>query len=220
MTRSAGHGGGWYAAVTAGAVAAVVAVVLGVLALTGRGPEGGGDAAGPAGSTATSSSAGTPAQSSVPTAQPRTTASGTPTPPVTPSVGNDVVSVSAQAAAHPLTPTVVDVVTRYVQSINDKDFVTYQSLFTAGMRAKLDTASLARGYRSTQDSEVQLVQVGESGDGRTAASIRFVSTQDAADGPDGQTCTVWAVVLFLQPEAGRLVIGAPPADYRGQYRTC
>jgi hypothetical protein len=45
-TRSAGHGGGWYAAVAAGAVAAVVALVLGVLALTGRGPEGGGDAAG------------------------------------------------------------------------------------------------------------------------------------------------------------------------------
>jgi hypothetical protein len=198
----------------------VIALVFGVLALTGRESGGGaassGEAAGPTVTAKSTDSAAPPS----PTVRVPTTATRTTPTLAVPSVGNDVVTVSAEVASDPLTPTVVDLVTRYVESINEKDFATYRSLFTAALQSTLDIDSLAEGYRSTHDSDVQLLQVGDSGDGRTAAQLGFVSTQDAVDGPDGLTCTVWAITLFLQPEAGRLAIGVAPSGYRAQYRAC
>jgi hypothetical protein len=135
-------------------------------------------------------------------------------------VGNAVVEVSASAAQHRFATAVVDVVTTYVVSINDRDFATWVSLFTPAMQAEFDLDQLAAGFRSTHDSEVRLVSIEDLADGRVAAAVEFVSTQDAADGPDGLTCTRWGIVLFLQVEQGRLAIGRPPPGYRASYQAC
>jgi hypothetical protein len=233
---------------TAGAALAVVALVLGALALTRSDTDGAGPVAatgGPGVTTSTTAPRTTAPQTTAPrttgarttaprTTLPRTTVPRTP-PPVTvasetssgttattgaaPGSADDVV-VAPGASAHPLTAPVVDLVTRYIESVNTKDFATYRSLFTAAVRDTLDETSLAEGYRSTRDSDVQLLRLGDSGDGRTAAQLSFTSTQDAVDGPDGQTCTDWRITLFLEPEAGRLAIGVAPSSYRAQYEAC
>jgi hypothetical protein len=135
-------------------------------------------------------------------------------------VGNDVVAVSAQAAEQPNAHVVVDVLTAYFVSINNRDFVTLRSLFTSAIQAKLSPERLAEGYRSTYDSDIHLRQIESLADGRVAAWVDFVSTQDAVDGPDGQTCTVWSIALFLEVEGNRVVIGSPPTTYQASYEAC
>jgi hypothetical protein len=115
---------------------------------------------------------------------------------------------------------VVDVLTGYFVSIEQRDFATYRSLFAAPIRTAMDPGKVARGYRSTRNADVRLVRLDDLGGGRAAAWVDFTSTQAAVDGPDGQTCTRWSIGLFLQPEAGREVIGAPPSGYRATYRPC
>lgn len=213
-----GHGPGWYA-VLAGAVAVlVVALVLGVMAFTGTGGD-----VDPAAGPATPSQIGPrtspppPPSTSTPprTTRPAPTSSKPPSNP-----GNDLVAVSPVLAQHSLAPLVVEVATAYFLSINTRDFVTYRSLFTSEIQADLDLDQLAEGFRSTYDHDILLVDIEETADGRVAAWVDFTSNQDAADGPDGQTCTNWHIALFLQAEAGRAVIGAPPPEYRADYWAC
>lgn len=215
-----GHGPAWYAGLAGGVAVLVVAVVVGGMALAGTGdgepPEGGTAYSTPW--AAPESTPMSPRPLPLPTSRPTIPR---PTPPPTPTpVGNDVVEVSASAAQHRFAPAVVDVVTTYVVSINDRDFATWVSLFTPAMQAEFDLDQLAAGFRSTHDSEVRLVSIEDLADGRVAAAVEFVSTQDAVDGPDGLTCTRWGIVLFLQVDQGRLAIGRPPPEYQASYQAC
>jgi len=192
----------------------VAAVVLGGIALFGPG-EDRVPAASPTFTTEPPPT-DTPGLDATPTTQPPRTETTVTQPPL----GNDVVTVAAQASGHPAAPVAVHVLTAYFQSINSRDFVTYRSPFTSAIQGQMSLEQLAAGYRSTYDSQVQLSQIDDLADGRVAAWVDFMSTQDAVDGPDGQTCTLWSIGLFLQAEGGRVVIGRPPAGYQASYRAC
>jgi hypothetical protein len=209
-----GRGAAWYAALAGGIAVVVAAAVLAGITWLGGGIEAGG------------SSGRVPVTEPTveePSAAPTTTTQAPSVPPSTsapPVAGNDVVAVSAQAAGHPAVHVVVDVLTAYFVSINDRDFTTYRSLFTQEIQAQLNLEQVAEGYRSTYDSGAQLLEIEDLADGRVAAWVEFVSTQDAAEGPDGQTCTVWSIGLFLQWEGSRAAIGAPPEGYQASYYPC
>jgi hypothetical protein len=158
-----------------------------------------------------------------PSTAPTTTTQAPSTPASTsalPVIGTDIVAVSAQAAGHPAVRAVVDVLTTYFASINNRDFSTYRSLFTSDIQAEMSLEQFAEGYRSTYDSGAQLIRIEDLADGRVAAWVEFMRTQDAVDGPDGQTCTVWSIGLFLQREGSRAAIGAPPDGYQASYHAC
>ena len=197
----------------------VIAVVVGGMGLAGTGPAEGllsGSTSRTSGIPTSPVAAPSTAPSTVPPVRTRT-----PTPTPTPTyAGNQVVAVAVTAAQDRRTPAVVDLLTRYFVSINERDFTTYRALFAADVRDDLDVDQLAEGYRSTYDSNVQLLALTDMPDGRVAARVRFMSSQDAADGPEGLTCTTWDIGLFLQSEQERMVIGAPPEDYRATYRAC
>ncbi|HEY1324887.1 MAG TPA: hypothetical protein VGF32_31820, partial [Streptosporangiaceae bacterium] len=57
-------------------------------------------------------------------------------------------------------------------------------------------------------------------DGRPAADVTFTSRQQPQDGPGGESCTDWHVMMFLDSKAGTYTIGAPPNGYKAAYQAC
>ena len=135
--------------------------------------------------------------------------------------GNSVVSVAPGAGSDPTAPTVVALLTRYFTDISERNFADYFTLYTTEVRAALDQAQVAAGYRSTEVSAGRLTHLSTTGDGRLAATVTFTSMQDAADGPDGQTCTHWKVDFFLENVgAATYLFGAPPSNYQAEHVAC
>jgi hypothetical protein len=115
---------------------------------------------------------------------------------------------------------VVDLLTRYFSDINSRNFDDYRLLFAQQTRHNLDPQQLAIGYRSTKDTAARLITVATAPDGRAAATVTFTSQQDAADGPDGETCTLWTVDFYIQTENNTEVFGPHPAGYQSQHTPC
>lgn len=122
-------------------------------------------------------------------------------------LGNATVAVAPEAADNPSTRAIVALLTDYFTAINDRNYTTYRQLHTRAVRAKMTLSEFVNGYRSTQDSQVLLREVGTAEDGRLLAVVDFVSTQEPADGPDHQTCTRWSTGKFLEKEGTKLRIG-------------
>lgn len=101
--------------------------------------------------------------------------------------------------------TVVALLTGYFTAINERDYTEYRNVVTRG--ARQTQAEFEKGYRTTNNSQVQLRELGIGEDGRLMATVDFVSTQDAADGPEGQTCTRWTVAKFFEKDGSKLRIG-------------
>jgi hypothetical protein len=129
--------------------------------------------------------------------------------PVTPevSLGNSTVAISETAATNPAAAAVVALLTSYFTAINDHDYAAYKKVHTKALRSDMTEAEFTKGYRSTQDSEIVITDLGTGPDGRLMASVTFISTQDAADGRDQQGCTKWTVGKFLQREGSAYRIG-------------
>jgi hypothetical protein len=231
----AGHAESWFIGAT---VILAVAVVLGILginalitnALTTPASIGAGDVVhigsdgyiSPGVAPQTSEDVPTETSSPFPTAYETTTEPPTEptTPTPEPTLGNDLVSVAPEAAQDPATPVVVDLLTSYFTAINDNDYVTYQAQQTPASQALMTRPKFATGFRSTANSDVTLLSLTPTADGRRLAKITFTSNQDAADGPEGQTCTRWSVSKFLKGEPPTLQIDKAPKSYKATYEPC
>jgi len=134
--------------------------------------------------------------------------------------GNSVVSVAPAAGSDPRAPTVVTLLTRYFTDINQRNFGDYFTLYAPDVRAELDQAQIEAGYGSTQVSSGRLTAIRTAADGRPVATVTFTSTQDAADGPDGQTCTHWTVNFFLENAGRAYLFGSPPSNYQTEHVAC
>jgi len=110
--------------------------------------------------------------------------------------------------------------TRYFNDINNRDFDDYRLLFAQQLRSSLDPQQLAIGYRSTTDTEAKLTNLAVAPDGRPAATVTFTSHQNAADGPDAETCTDWIIRFYLQTEGNTTVFGQHPPGYQAQHSAC
>ncbi|WP_329002416.1 hypothetical protein OHA18_04780 [Kribbella sp. NBC_00709] len=152
----------------------------------------------------------TPTDPWVPPATEDETSEPTPVPAettATPEVGNELIAVAPEAAQDPTAADVVRLLTSYFTAINNHDYDSYQVLLTRAARATQSRKQFTDGFRSTVDSEITLVGLGTATDGRQLAQVSFVSTQNAEDGPDGQTCTRWTVGKFIEGQGADLQIG-------------
>ena len=143
----------------------------------------------------------------------------TTTPPAPQYTGNATVTVAADAAVNPSSRAVVALLTRYFVAINQRDYAAYRQLHTRTERAKMSESEFLKGFHTTHDDQVLLRELGTAEDGRLLAMVDFVSTQDASDGPDGQTCTQWTVGKFVEKEGKTLRIGKALPGY-STYTTC
>lgn len=161
-----------------------------------------------------------PTETSVPpTEEPVPTAEPTTATPVEPSVGNNVVAVAPDAAQNPAAADVVQVLTAYFTAVNQRDYNQYRAQHTRAVRNKMTRSEFTTGFRSTEDSQIMLLNLTPADDGRLIALVSFVSHQNAADGPSGQTCTSWTVGKFLETEGNALRIGKAPFGY-SNYEAC
>jgi hypothetical protein len=121
-----------------------------------------------------------------------------------PDLGNATVSVAPEVTNNATARAVVALLTGYFTAINEQDYSKYRQVLTRG--ARQTQAEFEKGYRTTNNSQVLLRELGIGEDGRLLATVDFVSTQDAADGPEGQTCTRWTVGKFFEKEGSKLRI--------------
>jgi hypothetical protein len=143
-----------------------------------------------------------------------------PEPTPEPTLGNDMVSVASEAAQDSAAPAVVDLLTTFFTAINRHDYDTYQSQQTPAAQRLLTRPAFTKGFRSTLNSEVNLLSLTPTTDGRLEAKLTFTSTQAAADGPQRQTCTHWSVSKFLKGDSPTLLIDKAPKSYKATYETC
>jgi hypothetical protein len=219
------HKTAWIIAAAVGVAAAIAGTALALAATNDRhrtsnatAPSAPGNSPAPAASTQDTLPTDIASDTTVPTTTIETPPPSTTTP--SPYAGNSVVTVAPAAANNPAAPTLVEMLTRYFNDINTRDFDDYRLLFAHGLRPSLDPQQLAIGYRSTIDSDAKLASVAVAPDGRPAATVTFTSQQNAADGPDGETCTNWTLTFYLQAEGNTTVFGPHPAGYEAQHSAC
>jgi len=167
---------------------------------------------------ACSRSSGTSSTSVRPVAAART-ASTVPSP-----VADTVIAVAPALEANPRTPAIVAQLRRRYTDINNRNFDDYWKMYTPDYAKTLGypakAPEVARGYRSTVVSNIHLTQLITQRDGRLAATVTFTSNQDAADGPDNQTCTKWTVGFSFKTVSGVYLIDTPPSNYNANYDPC
>jgi hypothetical protein len=171
----------------------------------------------PAAHQSTIAPSSTPATSLPPS---QSTTSGSPPSPSAPSPGssNTLVSLAPAAAGYPDAATIQPVITEYFLAINGRDYTGYLTTQSAGNAPT--EQQFQTGFRSTTDSHVVVTSITTASDGRPAADVTFTSRQQPQDGPDGESCTNWQVMMFFDDNAGTYTIGAPPADYRASHQAC
>jgi hypothetical protein len=163
------------------------------------------------------------AMASSPAASPppsQSTASGSPSPSpsaLSPGTSDTLVPLAPAAAGYPAA-VVQPVITEYFRAINSRDYAGY--LTTQSPGKAMTEQQFQAGFRSTTDSDVLVTRITTASDGRPAADVTFTSRQQPQDGPDGESCTNWQVMMFFDDNAGTYTIGAPPADYRASHQAC
>jgi hypothetical protein len=113
----------------------------------------------------------------------------------------------------------VRLLTRYFIAINDRDYARWRSVFSPSYRGAFTQAAFA-GYASTHDRGARITGMSPLTDGGDEVRFTFTSTQNASDGPDGETCTVWQLRFYLEPVGSGYLFGRPPATYRAEHAAC
>jgi hypothetical protein len=114
---------------------------------------------------------------------------------------------------------------RYWTAIDDHDWATIFYSQGAAQRAKTSESKVAVVYGSTYIYDAAVLGSPAATDptgNDFNVDVQFVSTQDAAEGPQGETCTVWNLTFAVQWQGGGLRITGshPTGDASQQYAAC
>ena len=137
--------------------------------------------------------------------------------------GPKQVGGTQDATDHPLYKTVRDLLQRYFDSINGRNYDKWLATVTAD-RAQLQPEPAWRtAYRSTEDGSAVIYRIELGDDDDTArVLLTFVSTQDEADAPSElpSDCIQWSVVFPLIQEQDGWKLDASPAGSSPQHERC
>ncbi|MGI8445751.1 MAG: hypothetical protein ACR2MP_00895, partial [Streptosporangiaceae bacterium] len=146
--------------------------------------------------------------------------SATPSPSVpAPGGAGTVVTMAPGMSQVPDAARVDGFLVSYFAAINTHDYEQYERLLIPARQAQLTAAAFTRGYGTTTDTSASIVGISPTGPG-VAVTITFTSQQREAPGADVTACTLWDITLYLQNEAGTLLIGSPPHRYHAYRRSC
>lgn len=109
---------------------------------------------------------------------------------------------------------------RYFTAINERDYQAFVRLLDAQEAALWTPARFAAGYGTTVDSAETLTGIADRSGGREAASVTFTSHQAPSASPDGSSCDLWSITLYLIPTNSGYVIEHPPSGYFARVRAC
>jgi uncharacterized RDD family membrane protein YckC len=122
--------------------------------------------------------------------------------PESPEAYSDVLTIGTKAQSDPDSEEVAEMLDQYFTAINERDYDSYRDTQAADVRADLSESQFEKGYASTTDGHAVLVDIVDTPGGGKGVKLTFTSKQDAADGPDGQTCTKWKLTNALSQEDG------------------
>ena len=129
-------------------------------------------------------------------------------------------TVAAAAASDPAEPAVVTFLDTYFMAINQHNYDEYVSLLDQQLQQGVSLSSFQSGFGTTTDSAETLTGISEMAAGEVAASVTFVSHQDAADSQTDSSCTDWGITLYLVPSGNGYVESSAPSGYNASYQAC
>ena len=131
------------------------------------------------------------------------------------------VTIMGSAAQAPNAQAVATFLGAYFSAINAHDYQAYVSLLSPGVQQNFTEAQFQEGYGTTTDSAETLVGVTTAADGDTVASVAFTSNQAASQSVNqAETCTDWAISLFIGQNGGSYVIDPAPPGYQASHSSC
>jgi hypothetical protein len=130
------------------------------------------------------------------------------------------VPIGAGAARQPGAGQVAAFLGSYFAAINDRDYLTYISLFDGPARPDHDEQQFLDGYSTTTDVDPVLVALTPTAAGGWAATVTFASHQSPAASATHSSCTSWEITLYLEPSGNSYLIGLPPPDYHASRTAC
>ena len=128
-----------------------------------------------------------------------------------------LVSLAPATALLPRRDAIEGVINRYFQAINGRDYAAYQATQSPGYA--MTASQFQTGFESTG---IRTCSSPGSAAGRTGAGRQrdLYHRQQPNDGPEGESCTNWRVMMFLDGSAGAYTIGAPLNGYKAAYQAC
>jgi hypothetical protein len=131
--------------------------------------------------------------------------------------GSTTLEVSDDAWAYAGAPAVEDVLTRYFNAINSKNYAAWVATVTPAKSAQQTEAAWRQGYVSTVDGTIRLSRIDEVGPGRLVAMVSYLSTQRPEDGPPGvQAARIcWRESIPLIGDPPRIDVGKSGSILRG-----
>ncbi|WP_307849432.1 hypothetical protein [Qaidamihabitans albus] len=136
--------------------------------------------------------------------------------------GSPRVELTADAAAHPDSERVRQVLQAHFDGINRRDYDLWASTVVEDrIRAQPRREWLAN-YRSTRDGSILVHRIELAPEERLNVLVGFTSTQDVADAPPElpETCIRWRLTLPLSLEGDRWKLDTVPAGTTPEREKC
>lgn len=136
--------------------------------------------------------------------------------------GSGTVRGTLDATTHPLYGTVREVLQRYFDAINERDYAAWQETVTQARIERQPERKWRTDYRSTKDGNILIYRI-ELGEEDTAVVLmRFTSIQNPVDAPQELPvdCIHWNVVFPLVRQDGAWKLAAGSASASPQHERC
>jgi len=131
--------------------------------------------------------------------------------------GATSVEVSTDAWAYASGPAVTDVLSRYFDAINTKNYDAWTATVTPARANQQTEAAWQQGYATTVDGTIRLSRIDEVSPGHLVALVSYLSVQRPEDGPEGlKTSRIcWREAIPLTGEPPLIDIGENGSILRG-----
>ncbi|WP_051342999.1 hypothetical protein [Pseudonocardia spinosispora] len=132
--------------------------------------------------------------------------------------GDPNLEMSSDAWTHSQSQAVSDVLSRYFNAINSKNYSAWTDTVTSARAAQDPQEKWTTGYRSTKVGTIRLTRIDDAGSGRLIALVSFASTQNAQDSPDKRPQNCWRVSYTLTGDPLRIDATGPSGVLVGPCR--
>lgn len=136
--------------------------------------------------------------------------------------GPPTVRLTKGASDHPRHQAVHDVLQRYFDAVNAKEYQNWRGSVTQGFAASKPRSEWLHSYRTTRDGSIVVNRIESAGHGELRVLLSFVSTQNVQDAPRNfrHHCIRWRVVFPLALERGVWRIAADKAGSAPRHDAC
>jgi hypothetical protein len=147
---------------------------------------------------------------------------GTQTVPPEQQPGDATVVATKDAAAHPLYPTVRELLQTYFDAINARRYDHWQTVVSQRRANNEPERAWRMAYRSTKDGNIVVQRIELGPGGSALVLLGFTSVQDLEDAPLElhERCIRWRIVLPLVQENHAWKIDSGPPGAAPQHEGC